>query len=395
MTTNKSPKVKIIASEKNWIEGWSIEQIKQTAALSGMKLAVGMPDLHPGKGHPIGAAFISEGIFYPYLVGNDIGCGMALWQTDISQRKLKLDRLVKKLHNLDAPWEGDVATWLNNYQLESDEFNSSLGTIGGGNHFAELQQLESIEDEATFTKFGLNQENLVLLVHSGSRGKGEAILREYTNQHQAKGLIDTSEDAQQYLSKHDRALQWACANRGLIAHRFFSCLGAEGELLVDVNHNTVTPVVYDNANCWLHRKGASPSDQGIIMIPGSRGTYSYLVQPIGEQKENAYSLAHGAGRKWKRSEAKSNLSRRYQVEDLTKTQFGSRVICEDKNLIYEEAPQAYKNIDIVIQDMVDAGLIKVIAVYRPVITYKKRRRLNSELRSMKNRRFRGSKKNNR
>ena len=366
--------VKIIASEKNWLEGWSIEQIQQTATLEGMRLAVGMPDLHPGKGHPIGAAFISEEIFYPYLVGNDIGCGMALWQTDIPKRKVKLDRFVNKLQDLDYPWEGDIEAWLNNYQLETDEFDSSLGTIGGGNHFAELQQLEKIINEEKFTHLGLNSKNLVLLVHSGSRGKGEAILREHTNQHGAKGLESKSEDAQKYLTQHNQALKWASANRALIAHRFLSCLSATGELFVDVNHNTVTPVTYNSADCWLHRKGASPSDQGMIMIPGSRGTYSYLVEPIGKQKDNAYSLAHGAGRKWKRSEAKGNLSRRYKVEDLTKTALGSRVICEDKNLIYEEAPQAYKNIDIVIQDMVDAGLIEVIATYRPVITYKKRRK---------------------
>lgn len=110
------------------------------------------------------------------------------------------------------------------------------------------------------------------------------------------------------------------------------------------------------------------------MIPGSRGTFSYLVEPIGEQKDNAYSLAHGAGRKWKRSEAKSHLSHKFKVEDLRQTALGSRVICEDKDLLYEEAPQAYKNIDIVIQDMLDAGLIRVIAIFRPVITYKTRRR---------------------
>jgi release factor H-coupled RctB family protein len=98
------------------------------------------------------------------------------------------------------------------------------------------------------------------------------------------------------------------------------------------------------------------------------------MKPIGEQHENAYSLAHGAGRKWKRSDTKGNLSQRFKIEDLTKTALGSRVICEDKDLIYEEAPQAYKNIDIVIQDMVDAGLLEVIAVFRPVITYKTRRR---------------------
>ena len=376
MTENNTAKaiVKIIASPRNWIEGWSIEQIKQTATLAGMRLAVGMPDLHPGKGHPIGAAFISEDVFYPYLVGNDIGCGMALWQTDIPKRKVKLDRFVNKLQDLDSPWEGDIEAWLNNYQLQSDDFDYSLGTIGGGNHFAELQELEKIVNEEKFNDFGLNSKNLVLLVHSGSRGKGEAILREHTSQYGAKGLLAESKDAQKYLTQHNQALQWACANRALIAHRFLSCLGATGELLMDINHNTVTALNYQEVDCWLHRKGASPSDQGIVMIPGSRGTYSYLVEPIGEQSENAYSLAHGAGRKWKRSEAKGNLSRRYKVEDLTKTALGSRVICEDKNLIYEEAPQAYKNIDIVIQDMVDADLIQVIAIYRPVITYKKRRK---------------------
>ena len=92
----KQVQIKIIASELNWLEGWSVEQLKQTANLEGMRVAVGMPDLHPGKGHPIGAAFISEGVFYPYLVGNDIGCGMALWQTDIRKRKTKIDRFVKK-----------------------------------------------------------------------------------------------------------------------------------------------------------------------------------------------------------------------------------------------------------------------------------------------------------
>jgi release factor H-coupled RctB family protein len=98
-----------------------------------MKLAVGMPDLHPGKGYPIGAAFISQNLFYPYLVGSDVGCGMALWQTNILSHKVKLDRFVKKLDDLDEPWEGDINSWLGDYQLDGDQFNSSLGTIGGGN----------------------------------------------------------------------------------------------------------------------------------------------------------------------------------------------------------------------------------------------------------------------
>lgn len=369
---DKKAPVKVIASSQNWIEGWAVEQLKTTASLPGMRLAVGMPDLHPGKGHPIGAAFVSEGIFYPFLVGNDIGCGMGLWKSGLQRRKIKLDRFVDKLDELDGAWDGDVSAWLESYNLEPSEHDRSLGTIGGGNHFAELQKLESIQDEATFSSLGLDKEDVVLLVHSGSRGKGEAILRRHTEKYGAQGLKDDTEEAQQYLDEHDRALIWAKANRALIAHRFLSALGSESECIIDVNHNTVTHL--NESNHWLHRKGASPADEGVVMIPGSRGTFSYLVKPIGEQTENAFSLAHGAGRKWKRSEAKGNLSGRFSADDLTKTSLGSRVICEDKDLIYEEAPQAYKNIDVVIQDMIDAGLIEVIAIFRPVITYKTRRK---------------------
>ena len=374
MTNPENVQVRIIASPQNWIEGWAIEQLKKTAELPHMKQAVGMPDLHPGKGNPIGAAFITEGVFYPYLVGNDVGCGMGLWTTTLQSRKIKLDRWVNKLTDLDGAWDGNISAWLEKYHLESSDHDRSLGTIGGGNHFAELQKVESIKDEVAFNALGIDKDYLFLLVHSGSRGRGEAILRSHTEQYGALGLSENSEAAKHYLNEHNQALLWAKANRGLIAHRFLAALGSEGECIIDVNHNTVTPIRINNLSYWLHRKGASPADEGIIMIPGSRGTFSYLVKPIGEHHENAYSLAHGAGRKWKRSDSKGNLSQRFKIEDLTKTALGSRVICEDKDLIYEEAPQAYKNIDIVIQDMVDAGLLEVIAVFRPVITYKTRRR---------------------
>ncbi len=367
-------KVKIIASEQNWIEGWAIAQLNKTAELPGMKLVVGMPDLHPGKGNPIGAAFVTEKIFYPYLVGSDIGCGMGLWKTTLKKKKIKLDRWVNKLDNLDSKWDGDTSAWLEEYQIQPSEYDKALGTIGGGNHFAELQIVESIKDKSAFTALGLEKDSVVLLVHSGSRSRGGAILCSHISKYGAKGLEEDLDDAKIYLTKHDNALQWAKANRGLIAHRFLTSLGGEGECLLDVNHNTVTRVTINNSHYWLHRKGASPSDKGVVMIPGSRGTFSYLVEPIGEQTENAYSLAHGAGRKWKRSDVKKRLSHCFKVDDLKKTSLGSRVICEDKDLIYEEAPQAYKNIDIVIQDMVDAGLIKVIAIFRPVITYKTRRK---------------------
>ncbi|EBG1459475.1 hypothetical protein DPT37_20935 [Salmonella enterica subsp. enterica serovar Kingston] len=93
-----------IASDNLWIEDSAIQQLYTTAKLTGMKRVIGMPDLHPGRGYPIGAAFFSRGRFYPALVGNDIGCGMALWQTDILGRKCNADKLEKRLARLLIAW---------------------------------------------------------------------------------------------------------------------------------------------------------------------------------------------------------------------------------------------------------------------------------------------------
>ena len=100
--------VRVIASARTWIEGDAVQQLETTARLPGMRAAIGMPDLHPGKGSPIGAAFVCEGHLYPHLVGNDIGCGMGLWQTDLLRRKLKRDRWADRLDDLDERWDGDV-----------------------------------------------------------------------------------------------------------------------------------------------------------------------------------------------------------------------------------------------------------------------------------------------
>jgi release factor H-coupled RctB family protein len=107
------------------------------------------------------------------------------------------------------------------------------------------------------------------------------------------------------------------------------------------------------------------------MIPGSRGDYSYLVRPLPSDL-SLQSLAHGAGRKWMRSDCKDRLSPRYTVAQLSRTKLGSHVICADRQLIYEEAPEAYKPIDSIISALVDAGLVQLIARLKPVLTYKTR-----------------------
>lgn len=361
--------IRYIATESTWIESKAIQQLQITANLPNMVSVVGMPDLHPGRGYPIGAAFFSAKRFYPALVGNDIGCGMSLFQTDIKRTKVNLDKLEKQLSEMTdhAPLE-----WLDEHVpefMKSHVFMASLSSIGGGNHFAEFQSVDKIVNQALFEQSGLDKQKLLLLVHSGSRGLGQSILRQHLEQHSHNGLDEQSDDAEIYLNAHQDALQFAQINRQLIGLRMMQQVKTSGEQRFSLNHNLVEPCRIDGIDGWLHRKGATPSDRGFVVIPGSRGDYSYLVAPIASDL-SLNSLAHGAGRKWMRTECKGRLSHRYTPLQLSRTALGSRVICANKQLIYEEAPQSYKSIETVIESMVNVGIIQVIARLAPVITYK-------------------------
>lgn len=358
--------IRIIASDASWIDAAAIEQLRRSAELPGIERIVGLPDLHPGGGIAVGAAFWSRTHVHPHLVGSDIGCGMGLWQTDLALRKFRPDAVAGELQGLDDPWDGDPVAALAAAGLASSPADIALGTIGGGNHFAELLRVERVENAARFAALGLAEESVWLMVHSGSRGLGKAILDAQTG----KPLEVGSAACSAYLARHDAAIDWAVLNRRVIARRFGDLLGFEAERRLDICHNSVTP----HAGGWLHRKGAAPADRGLVVIPGSRGDLSYLVAPRPEQAEAALqSLAHGAGRKWSRSDARAKLERRFRIADLERTALGSRVICEDRALIYEEAPQAYKDIHRVIADLDAAGLIEVVATFRPLVTYKVRR----------------------
>ena len=385
-----SDRVSIIASERLWLEDAAVQQTKTTAELPGMQRVVGLPDLHPGRGYPVGAAFFSVGRFYPALVGNDIGCGMALWQTDILAGKAKLDKMDKQIANLDDvidedEWEVLVrhdatlpdrrealsalmqAAGLDTAQLRS------LGTIGRGNHFAELQVIDAVESADVLAQAKLAPKCLQLLVHSGSRGLGQEILRSHVDAFGHNGLEEDGADARAYLAQHDAALRFAELNRALIAARIFQRLRCKADLVLDVNHNTVLPATIDNRQGWLHRKGATPSDQGLVMLPGSRDDYSYLIEPVEANAAlSLHSLAHGAGRKWQRTDCKGRLINLATPSQLSRTAMGGRVICNDRALIYEEAPQAYKAVDSVLGSLVGAGLVRVIARSKPVLTYKTR-----------------------
>jgi len=365
--------VRLFATAKSWIEGEAVRQLYATAQLDGMRQGVGFPDLHPGKGSPVGAAFVTEDMIYPHLIGGDIGCGMALFKTDLVRRDAKLDRWSQLRFDLEHPWNEFIDDFLAEQALKSTPFDAALGTIGGGNHFAELQAIEEVVDAHVFRQLGVTKQQLVVLVHSGSRGLGEVTLRAHVDRYCGKGVAADSPDAEDYLCGHDFAVRWAKANRVLIARRFVAALGAEAECLWDGCHNNITRREGESGTVWLHRKGAVAAEAAFVVIPGSRGSLSYVVKPTGDGASHAWSLAHGAGRKWSRSDARQRMRERFSVPQLAQTALGGRVVCEERDLLYEEAPAAYKNIEAVITDLVDAGLVSVIATLRPLLTYKTRK----------------------
>jgi release factor H-coupled RctB family protein len=380
MNTILHAAVRLIASPGAWMEGEAVRQLHGAARLPGVRQAVGFPDLHPGKGGPVGAAFVTDGAIYPHLIGGDIGCGMTLWKTDLLRRKARPDRWAEFRFDLEHPWEGNVGGWRQDNQLPSTRFDAAMGTLGAGNHFAEVQAIERVHDGEAFGSLGLDADNLVVLIHSGSRGYGESVLREFAAEHGATPVAPDSEVGASYLRAHDTAVRWARANREVIVRRFLEALGADGEMIWDGCHNAIQrragslPALPGQAGSlsYVHRKGAVAAAGGPLVIAGSRGVLSYLVNPTGDGESHAWSLAHGAGRKWSRSASRARARERHHLQGLLQTPLGGRVVCESRDLLYEEAPMAYKPIEAVIGALEQAGLVEVIATLRPLLTYKTR-----------------------
>ncbi|KAF7338230.1 tRNA-splicing ligase RtcB [Mycena venus] len=379
-----------LISGKSFLDDKAIEQLKNVGRLPGVVLAVGLPDLHPGSRFPIGCAIAAEGI-YPALIGSDVGCGIALYELSARPKSaLNPAKLASALRGLDDPWSGSVSAWLSNYGITRvSEFDvGSLGTVGAGNHFAELCSVERIVDEAAAAQLGVLAGGLYLLVHTGSRGLGSSILSaETTNQSNPYIPLD-SPHFQEYLTEHDYAVRWAVANRDLVAHRIQQCIMPSSEdmgdppeaklelkKIIDVTHNSVSKHALSvrdiTRELWVHRKGAAPADQGVAPCPGSRGSFSWLLQPTGDGQYNAHSLAHGAGRRYGR--AVLHTGGKISKTNLTQTDLGSVVICEDPDLLIEEQPDAYKDVACVVEDMEDKGICRGVVILRPVVTYKVRK----------------------
>jgi release factor H-coupled RctB family protein len=375
---NADSRVHIFASATSWIEDAAIRQLTHLANRNGVTAVAGMPDLHPGHHGPVGCAAQAKGIVHADVIGTDIGCGMQFWSLDVAERSLNLDKLVQRFSALEGAWAGDGIAELETAGIYARDHAHVLGTIGGGNHFCELQTVDEIADPALAATAGLVRGGTSLLVHSGSRSLGAATLL----RHYATGTAGLAFEAGglDYIFDHDIAVRFASLNRQIIARRALSALRTEGLQIVDSPHNLVERF----GDIVLHRKGAAPSNRGLVPIAGSRGAFTYLVMPIDGPPEALTSVAHGAGRKHDRG----SMERRIRnapgsVQKLVRTACGSRVICTDRRLLMEEAPEAYKDIGKVIADLEAMKLVRVVAVLRPVITFKTARDTREDKRQVR------------
>ncbi|MFV0412464.1 MAG: RNA ligase RtcB family protein [Oscillospiraceae bacterium] len=349
----------IITSDKNWMESTAIAQFNALAALPGAVAAAALPDLHAGK-TPVGVALQTSGLLYPHLIGGDIGCGMALFNTGLPLKKCNEKKWVARLNNIrelaDLPTQNPYG--------EPGPI-TDLGTLGGGNHFAEFQAVHEVLNQEAFAALGLPQNGLALLVHTGSRGYGQQI---YNSLGPQTGLAAESGAAKAYLAQHQNALLWAQRNRAMVAQKLLGHLGyqTQPQPLADLCHN----FIQQQGSLFLHRKGVVSATQGLVVLPGSRGSLTYLLKPAQNTALSLWSLSHGAGRKWARSLCSGRIKAKYTKQSIRQTALKSKVVCHDTPLLYQEAPEAYKNIQHVLNALLQHNLATVVATLRPLITYK-------------------------
>jgi release factor H-coupled RctB family protein len=354
---------------KSWIEGAAERQLDEVAALDGMETVSAFPDLHPGKNGPVGMV-ASASRLYPHLVGNDLGCGFSLFDLGIPVRKLRADKAEERLRAAVFEPPEDVADRLEGVGLPPALYGSHLGSIGGGNHFAELTCVDEVMGSAA-----PSNDSVLLLVHTGSRALGthvwDDVAARARNIH--AGLDPRSELGLEWFARQIECAAWASLNRRLVAETVASALRGDCVLVCDVAHNLVVSDVEEGGNVvYRHYKGASRVTEGeLAPVAGSRDTVSHLVTAA-KVSDSGFGIAHGSGRKRDRASMHPrNGLKRSEREALQRNPFGGRIICDDSSLLLEEQGSAYKNPRQVIDDLVAAGLVAPACSLRPIVTYKK------------------------
>lgn len=442
---------RIFASENIFdkVEEQCIIQLANIAKLPGIVgYSLAMSDVHVGYGAPVGgvAAFDSKkGIVSPGVIGYDINCGVRLVASNLDKKQFlsKRDKLMKEIYKnvpsgvgkksefrLDNKEISNVikegVNWAvaKGYATEEDRFfcesegrivgadpkkispkalgrgMNQLGTLGAGNHFLEVQEVEEVYNEMAAKSLGLKKGQIVVMIHSGSRGIGHQVASDYMqkmeDKYGSKHLPDRelayapidSDLGQDYLSAMAGAANFGFTNRQLIMYKLresFSKFFPKSELrlVYDIAHNIAKFESYDiggkRMEVLVHRKGATrsfgPENEDVptkyrkigtpIFIPGSMGTNSYVLVGTRKAEELTFgSTAHGAGRLLSRSAASKQIS----PQALSKELKEKDVVLEVGSLsgAVDEAPRAYKNVDEVVRVSHELGIGKMVAKLRPL-----------------------------
>lgn len=376
---------------KNWagdIEDGAAEQALHLTQLPFAFHHVAlMPDCHVGYGMPIGGVLATQGVVVPNAVGVDIGCGMRAFPLDCT-----VDEFMPKRESVMHEIQRAIPTGFNHhreaqedwYGVDSPEFGSEhpvldreyqksltqLGTLGGGNHFIEVQADE--DGGVWFT------------LHSGSRNVGLQVAKHYNalavelnerwhssvpKEHELAFLPLDSDEGQAYLAEMNACLTFAYKNREHMMHAIQSVLYREGFTWgddFDVHHNYAAMENHFGKNVMVHRKGAARAREGArVIIPGSMGSHSYLGVGKGNH-ESFTSCSHGAGR---------TMGRKAAIREIPAEQVIAEMKAADISLfkpkrgdVAEECRQAYKNIDAVMDAQAD--LVTPVTVLRPLAVIK-------------------------
>jgi tRNA-splicing ligase RtcB len=410
MEIYKTDKMRIPA--KVWsniedIEQGALNQIETVCSLPFVSnhMAV-MPDCHTGYSCPIGSVIATKNVIVPFFVGVDIGCGMCAMKTSLMEitteqlkrilggskeyqggirssipvgfnhHSKKQDRnLMPSLNNIFDVREDDLEFNWNNY-IVAQEYQSALhqiGTLGGGNHFIEIQK---------------GSDGFIwVMLHSGSRNLGYRVAKHYNKLAQElcrkwysnipdfkgeDGLAFLPMDSQEgnaYFLEMNYCLEFAYANRKLMLERikeaFLVVVDCTFEEEINIHHNYATWENHFGQNVIVHRKGATSARDGQLgIIPGSQGTASYIVKGKGNP-ESFQSCSHGAGRAMSRTKARETLDLAQEKKKLDEQ--GILHAIRGKSDL-DEASGAYKNIDIVLEEQKD--LVDIVVKFRPIAVIK-------------------------
>ena len=348
-----------------------------------------MPDLHGGKGMPIGTVLATKDVVIPNAVGVDIGCGMCAVKTYIKVETIEQEVLRKQImrgirkqiplgmeHHKEAQEEKYMPA---NHDVDSMTIvkrqyvsaTKQVGTLGGGNHFIELQS----DDEGW----------LWIMIHSGSRNLGKQVCDYYSrvamilNERYFSSVKPElnlpflplkTEEFNEYWSEMQYCIDFGLCNRKLIMQRIEEVISdaipnVEFEPMINIAHNYAAWETHFDEACIVHRKGATSAKMGEIgIIPGSQGTSSYIVEGLGNPL-SFMSCSHGAGRVMSRTEAVKSLNLAEEIQKLDEKGIVHAIRCQED---LEEASSAYKNIEEVIGQETD--LVKIRTHLFPIAVIK-------------------------